>query len=104
MLGAARRAALAGSAALAYAHGAPEPSIAETRPSAATLIAGAVMLAVLTGMAEAAPDFGDGALGRFLTLLVPATAGGVAYLAAALVLKAPELDVVRRLVTRGRTS
>jgi putative peptidoglycan lipid II flippase len=74
------------------------------RSAAATLIAGAVMLAVLTGVAEAAPDLGDGALGRFLTLLVPATAGGVAYLAAALVLQAPELDVVRRLVTRGRTS
>jgi putative peptidoglycan lipid II flippase len=74
------------------------------RSAAATLIAGAVMLAVLTGMAEAAPDLGDGALGRFLTLLVPATAGGVGYLAAALVLQAPELDVVRRLVTRGRTS
>ena len=41
MLGTARRAALAGLAALAYAHGAPEPSIAETRPSAATLIAAA---------------------------------------------------------------
>jgi putative peptidoglycan lipid II flippase len=72
------------------------------RSSAATLIAAAVMLAVLVGLSAAAPDLGAGALGRLLTLLVPAAAGGAAYLATAFVLRAPELEVIRRLATSGR--
>jgi putative peptidoglycan lipid II flippase len=74
------------------------------RSSAATLIAGAVMLATLAGLGTAAPDLGSSAIGRLLTLLVPAAAGGLAYLVAALVLGAPELDVLRRLAGRGRAA
>jgi putative peptidoglycan lipid II flippase len=71
------------------------------RSGAATLVAGAVMFGVLAALASAAPTLGDGAVGRLLTLLVPAAAGGAAYLVAALLLRAPELDVMRRLVSRG---
>jgi hypothetical protein len=60
------------------------------------------MLASLAGLAAAAPDLGDGAIGRLLTLLLPAAAGAVAYLATAFLLRAPELDTVRQLVARGR--
>jgi putative peptidoglycan lipid II flippase len=70
------------------------------RSSAAALIAGAVMLASLAALGTAAPDLGEGAIGRLVILLAPATAGAAAYLLAALVLRAPELDVLRRLVRR----
>jgi putative peptidoglycan lipid II flippase len=72
------------------------------RSSAATLIAGAVMFGVLAGLSAAAPALGESALGRLLTLVVPAAAGGGAYLASTFLLRAPELDVIRRLVARGR--
>jgi putative peptidoglycan lipid II flippase len=74
------------------------------RSAAATLVAGAVMFGVLGGLAAVAPDLGDRAVGRLLTLLVPAAAGAATYLVAALLLRAPELDVLRRLVARGRGS
>jgi peptidoglycan biosynthesis protein MviN/MurJ (putative lipid II flippase) len=74
------------------------------RSSAATLVAGAVMLATLVGLGAVAPDLGSSAIGRLLTLLVPAALGGVAYLVVALVLGAPELDVLRRLAGRGRAA
>jgi putative peptidoglycan lipid II flippase len=70
------------------------------RSSAAALIAGAVMLASLAALGTAAPDLGEGAIGRLVILLAPAGAGAAAYLLAALVLRAPELDVLRRLVRR----
>ncbi|HEY7738395.1 MAG TPA: murein biosynthesis integral membrane protein MurJ [Candidatus Limnocylindria bacterium] len=70
------------------------------RSSAATVIAGATMLGTLAVLDQVAPGLGGGAVGRLLTLLVPAAAGGLVYLVAALVLRAPELDILRRLVRR----
>jgi hypothetical protein len=40
-------------------------------------------------------------MGRLMTLLVPAAAGGLAYLAAAYMLRAHELVVLRRLYRRS---
>jgi hypothetical protein len=58
------------------------------------------MLGTLAVLDQVAPGLGGGAVGRLLTLLVPAAAGGLVYLVAALVLRAPELDILRRLVRR----
>jgi putative peptidoglycan lipid II flippase len=74
------------------------------RSTAATVIAGAVMFGTLVALTAAAPGLAEGAFGRLLTLLVPAAAGGAVYLVATLVLRAPELVVIRRLVNRGRRS
>jgi putative peptidoglycan lipid II flippase len=74
------------------------------RSSLATLVAGAVMFASLVGLVGAVPGLETSAGGRLLGLLVPAAAGGIAYLGLALVLRSPELDVLRRLLARGRAA
>jgi putative peptidoglycan lipid II flippase len=77
------------------------------RSSAATLVAAGVMFLALGFLSVAGSAVGlqsGGAVTRLVLLLVPAALGGAAYLATAFVLRAPELDVIRRLVSRGRPS
>jgi len=71
------------------------------RSGVATLIASVVMLAISLALGAAMPDLADQSFGRLLTLLLPAGLGAVAYLGTALVLRAPELEVLRRLRRRG---
>jgi putative peptidoglycan lipid II flippase len=71
------------------------------RSSAATVAAAVAMLATLFALDAALPALSDGAMGRLMTLLVPAAAGGLAYLAAAYMLRAHELVVLRRLYRRS---
>jgi putative peptidoglycan lipid II flippase len=71
------------------------------RSSAATVAAAVAMFATLFALDAALPALSEGALGRLLTLLVPAAVGGLVYLGAAFALRAHELAVLRRLLQRG---
>jgi hypothetical protein len=55
------------------------------------------MFATLAALTALLPGLADSALGRLVTLIVPAAAGGMVYFAAALALHAPELALLRRL-------
>ena len=72
------------------------------RSSLATAVAGFAMFASLAALDAAAPALTDGAIGRLVTLLVPAAVGGIVYLLAAVLLRAPELPTVRRLLSGVR--
>jgi peptidoglycan biosynthesis protein MviN/MurJ (putative lipid II flippase) len=67
------------------------------RSSVAAVLAGIAMFIALGFMNVA---LGGASFGRLLTLLVPATVGGLVFLGTALVLRAPELATLRRLVRR----
>ena len=74
------------------------------RTGVATLIASVATTGVYLGLNAALPELAQGGLGRLLVLLVHATVGGAVFLVAALILRAPELAVVRRLLDRGRSA
>ena len=67
------------------------------RSGVATGAASAAMAGVYLGLDAALPDLAGNAAGRMLTLLLPAAAGGAAYVAVAAVLRAPELATLRRI-------
>lgn len=71
------------------------------RSGVATLIASFVMLVASLALDAAMPDIADQSLGRLVTLLLPAGLGAAAYIGTALTLRAPELEVLRRLRRRG---
>ena len=66
------------------------------RSSVATVAAAVVMLATLSALEQLVPELSAGALGRLLSLVIPATLGALSYLAAAVLIRAPELAVLRR--------
>jgi peptidoglycan biosynthesis protein MviN/MurJ (putative lipid II flippase) len=70
------------------------------RSSAATVAAGVAMFATLSALNVTLPGLGDVTFGRLLTLLIPAGVGGLVFLGTALILRAPELATLRRLVRR----
>ncbi|MGH2462073.1 MAG: murein biosynthesis integral membrane protein MurJ [Candidatus Limnocylindria bacterium] len=70
------------------------------RSSIATLAASAAMFGAYLVLSAALPGLEGNAAGRLLTLLIPAGAGGVVYLVAAAILRAPELDTMRRIPHR----
>jgi putative peptidoglycan lipid II flippase len=70
------------------------------RSSVATVAAAAVMLATLTALEQLVPELSAGAVGRLLLLVIPATLGGLSFLAAAVLIRAPELAVLRRFARR----
>ena len=70
------------------------------RSAVATVVASVVMLAIYLALTAAMPDLAERSLGRLVTLLVPAGLGAFAYLGTALILRAPELAVLRRLWRR----
>ncbi len=70
------------------------------RSAVATVVASVVMLAIYLALTAAMPDLADRSLGRLVTLLIPAGLGAFAYLGTALILRAPELAVLRRLWRR----
>ncbi len=70
------------------------------RSGMATAVASAVMAAAFLGLGAVLPDLEGHAVGRLLTLLIPAAAGGAAYVLVAAVLRAPELATLRRIPGR----
>ena len=70
-----------------------------SRSLVATVVAAAVMLAGSLWLASALPVIAGGG-GRLVALLLPGLAGAIVYLAVGLALRAPELDILRRLVRR----
>jgi hypothetical protein len=58
------------------------------------------MAAAFLGLGAVLPDLEGHAAGRLLTLLIPAAAGGAAYVLVAAVLRAPELATLRRIPSR----
>ena len=69
------------------------------RSALATVVAAATMFVGLVWMTDALPAIAAGG-GRLVVLLVPALAGAAAYLGTGLLLRAPELTILRRLVRR----
>jgi putative peptidoglycan lipid II flippase len=70
------------------------------RSGIATGAASAAMAGAFLGLSAALPGLEGNAAGRLLTLFVPTTAGGAAYLVVSAVLRAPELDTLRRIADR----
>jgi len=71
-----------------------------TRSGIATLVSSAAMLGAFLGLSVAMPSLEGDAAGRLLTLLVPAAAGGAAFLVVGAVLRSPELATLRRIPLR----
>lgn len=67
------------------------------RSGIATGAASAAMAGVYLGLDAALPDLAANTAGRMLTLVLPAAAGGAAYVAVAAVMGAPELATLRRI-------
>jgi putative peptidoglycan lipid II flippase len=70
------------------------------RSGIATGAASAAMAGAFLGLSGAVPSLDESPAGRLLTLLLPAVAGGAAYLAVSAVLRAPELTTLRRIAGR----
>ncbi|MEK6191515.1 MAG: murein biosynthesis integral membrane protein MurJ [Chloroflexota bacterium] len=71
-----------------------------TRSGVATLVASLAMLGAFLGTIAALPGLEENGVGRLVLLLVPAGIGGTAYIAAGLVLRAPELTTLRSIAGR----